>query len=173
MQNVAYTFCIFHFTFLIKVSSIMTKTLLLLLLLPVFACGQAVKKAYAFYVVQPPGNIPVDDDGKPLGGIDTLRFLYLEVAGNTEPIVSRAEYRGRVYDAAVHPEQSGVIMNPKKGKDIAIRFGPNSRLYRVEITEGIGRSAYSSKMILRVLLNKKRFTVTVGQEVELEPEIRN
>lgn len=151
----------------------MTKSLLLLLMLPMFACGQAVKKAYAFYVVQAPGNIQVDDDGKPLSGVDTVRFLYLEVAGNTEPVVNKVEYRGRVYDAAVHREPTGVTANPRKGKQVVITFGPNTRLYRVELAEGIGRSAYSTKMILRVLLNKKRFTVTVGEEVELEPEIRN
>lgn len=147
--------------------------MLLLLLLPLFACGQAVKKAYAFYKVQAPGNIPVDDDGKPLSGVDTVRFIYLEAAGNAQPVITNAGYRGRVYDASVFAvEETPVVMKLVNGKDMTIKVDKGNRLWLAELTEGIGRSGYSSKIMLRVTLNKKRFTVTVGKEVEVEPEIR-
>jgi hypothetical protein len=172
MQNVkGLLFYILHFTFCIL--KIMKKVLLLLCLSPLFACGQVVKKAYAFYKVQAPGNIPVDDEGRPLGGADTVRFVYLECAGNSQPSINGVDYRGRVYDATVFAvEDTLLVMKLLNGKDMLLKPGKGNRLWLAELTEGIGRSAYSSKMILRVLINKKRFTVTVGKENEVIPEIR-
>lgn len=151
----------------------MKKLLLVLCLSPLFACSQVVKKAYAFYKVQAPGNIPVDDAGRPLGGADTVRFVYLECAGNSQPSINGVDYRGRVYDATVFAvEDTPVVVKPLKGKDMLLKPDNGNQLWLAELTEGIGRSAYSSKMILRILINKKRFTVTVGKEIEVIPEIR-
>lgn len=142
-------------------------------MLPLFACGQGVKKAYAFYRVQAPGNIPVDDDGKPLAGVDTVRFLILECAGSAQPVIANVNYRGRVYDASVFAvEETPMVVKLLNGKDLSLKIEKGNRLWLAELAEGIGRSAYSSKIMLRVMLNKKRFSVTVGKEVELQTEER-
>jgi hypothetical protein len=147
---------------------------LLLLMTVMFSlsvCGQTVKKAYAFYRVQSPGNIPVDDDGKPIGGADTVRFIYIECSGNVQPVITRADYRGRMYAISTLPvENLPVMVGKAKGSErqITIKPAKGNSLWLVELSPEDRRSPYRSK----ITLQGKRFTVTVSQEVELEPEIR-
>ena len=150
----------------------MKKLLLLMMVMGCLsACGQTVKKAYAFYRVQTTGTLQVDDDGKPIGGVDTVRFIYLECSGNVQPVITRADYRGRMYGVATSPVATlPVIVGKAKGSERQITLQPakGNSIWLVELSPEDRRSPYRS----RITLQGKRFTVTVSKEVELEAEIR-
>lgn len=113
----------------------------------------------------------MDDDGKPIGGVDTVRFIYIECSGNEQPVITRADYRGRVYGVATYPvETLPVILGKAKGtgRQISIKPAKGNTLWLVELSPEDRRSPYKS----RITLQGKRFTVTVSKEVELEAEIR-
>src|ERR1700750_819039 len=80
------------------------KNLLLIISMSVVgwsACAQssAVKKVYVFLQERMPGNIPVDDNGKPLKGVDTLHFIYMECSGKAKPVINEVWIGNKCFTA--------------------------------------------------------------------------
>ena len=66
------------------------KNLLLILFSTTFfltGCAQtktSIQNSYAYFRIFIPGNLPVDDNGNPLRGADTMRVIYIETKGATK-----------------------------------------------------------------------------------------
>jgi hypothetical protein len=141
------------------------------------ACSQTktgIRKTYAFFQVSFPGNIPVDDNGNPMKGADTLRFVYIETSGRQAPTISSAQYNNTTYSASVFPaEKVPVTAGTKKGSDqkIIIKPAAGNSLWRIELTPAGRTKSLQKSMIIKGAVNGKPFTTTIKKEVELEPEI--
>jgi hypothetical protein len=155
------------------------RNLLLLLFLFLFlnACSQTksgIRKSYAFFQLSFPGNIPVDDNGNPMRGADTLRFVYMECSGNKAPAISSVQYNNRMYDAAVFPAgKTPATPGIKKGSNekVVLKPAAGNSLWRIELTPIERKAAPQKGMIIKGALNGRPFTSTIKKEIELEPEI--
>lgn len=147
------------------------------------ACGQSnslIKKSYAFYKISFRGTLQVDDNGRPVNkGIDTLRFLYLEIPGKTAPVVDQLVYKGKMYSAAVYPVEESYVGNRKKDeKRIVIMPGQKNTLWKVDFSPlgstGTKRKVPVTKkrIFLKGKVGGKSFTHQIDIETELMPDIR-
>lgn len=162
----------------------MKKLLLILFSAAMFltACAQTRKPVLlggAFYRVQHPGNLPVDEQGNVLRKSDTVRVIYLithDLVADT-PKIKRVQYGNRIFASAVFPEsyEQAVVVGKRKGSEsnFVLPAAKNRHYWVLQVTP-LDKIAAGKKNVITVAgtFRGRKFTFNLINEIELEPEIR-
>jgi hypothetical protein len=145
------------------------------LLIVTAGCAQqkpVAEKAYAFYRISHPGNIPVDDQGNPEQRVDTVYQVYLE-SGSQAPDIVYVSIHGLQYHAvAVQLEEVEVGKRTSDNKTILLRARPGYALWQLDLSAPVG-AANSQEPVISIREGKKTIRrVALPQPVELVPEER-
>ncbi len=150
----------------------------LLLLISLISSAQSnfgIKKIYAFYIEHLPGNIAVDENGKPLrASADTIYTIYIEAS--THILWDSAWANNKLYSIiskliSVTPFDAGkkMINNEK----IILKTSRGYKLWQLEFYES-GKSFYPQKLkqgeiLLRGIYNGKiiRKRIPVERQIQL------
>lgn len=96
-----------------------------------------IQRAYAFYKVIMPGNIPVDENGKPLNSVENMeRFIYIELTGSERPAIISVLYNEVAFGAVVTAVNGFAIHAGKKaenGQDIQLTPKKGNRFWKVDL----------------------------------------
>ena len=158
------------------------QTLLLLLLVTGLseaakAQSASVKKSWAFAKEMTYGRELRDFNGNPVAREDTAYFLYMETNGKNRPTINNISYRGRTFQAAVHPVTDAQVVagtEAKTNKEIILKKGAANYLWLVELTPADGGVKTSSKasMVVNGTIGKKPFTLRFQRLVLLLADIK-
>lgn len=146
------------------------------------ACAQTRKPVIfsrAFFRVQHPGNLPVDDQGNVLRGSDTVRVIYLITHDlvSDSPKIQRVQYGNRIFSASVFPDgyEHAVVPGKLKGseKDVVLAAGKNRHYWLLQVSP-LDKFIPGKKNVITVTgtFRGRKFTLSTNKETELEPEIR-
>jgi hypothetical protein len=146
------------------------------------SCSQTatgIYKTYSFYKVNTPGNIPVDENGRPIGKIhDTVHVVYFETAKKTKPHLTGFIIRGNYYKPILtridnNSEEAGTLL--QTNKPIIVKGKVNNQLWKVEAGEKIDRpsdSKFKDDLIYLVVIYEGRNTLRIiKKHKELVPEL--
>lgn len=146
------------------------------------ACAQTKKPVSyegAFFRIQFPGNLPVDENGNPLRGADTVRMMYLYTQDPVRdaPKIQYVQYGNRLYSATVFPaefEQEKVIGTAKKtNAPVVLKPVKGRRYWQLELLP-LNKFAKGKDGVIVITgsFRGKKFTLTSNKEIELQPELR-
>jgi hypothetical protein len=133
----------------------------------------------AFYRVQHPGNLPVDEQGNVLRKSDTVRVIYLithDLVADT-PKIQRVQYGNRMFSSSVFLEsyEQAVVVGKRKESESDFIFpaAKNRRYWVLQVTP-LDKIVTAKKNIITVTgtFRGRKFTFNLVNEVELEPELR-
>ena len=146
------------------------------------SCSQSragIYKTYSFYKINMPGNIPVDDNGKPLTRIhDTTRIIYFESKKGVKPQVTAVIVNGNYYKPVLseitsNTEEAGSLL--ETNKPVIIKARTNTQLWKVEPRnkiEALSNSKLKADLIYLVVENKgKRLKRAIESSKELVPDL--
>lgn len=148
-----------------------------------FACtpSRSVQKAYAFSQHINFGTIATDENGNQItSGSQTNRIIYLESKDNTKPVINEVVYKAKIYKnaevtlAGQSPVQIGI--KSSDGKNIILTPAPGNYLWKMEfiLTENENKQQVNTdenKIIIKGKTGGKAFTLTINNEIELQPVI--
>ncbi|MGB8190363.1 MAG: hypothetical protein WCF67_00530 [Chitinophagaceae bacterium] len=142
------------------------------------ACAQTktgIQNTYAYFSISFPGNIPVDENGNPLKGPDTMRVIYIETSGKAKPVIKSVQYGNVEFSAAVFAEEKYPVAIGKaqtSNQNIMLSPRKGNTLWRVELASLRALPSKSKSIIVKGTLNGRAFTRTILKEQELAPQIR-
>jgi hypothetical protein len=147
------------------------------------SCSQSrtgIYKTYSFYKINTPGNIPVDDKGKPIGKIhDTTRVIYFESGKEISPLLRAVLVNGSYYKPLItkitgNAEEAGTLI--ETNKPVIVKGKANTQLWKVEPgikIDTLSTSKLKDDRVYLVVEFKGRNTMQVIKEHrELVPELR-
>jgi hypothetical protein len=146
----------------------------------VSACAQmgTLVKAQAFYKLSFPGTVMRDIDGKEVDrGVDTVYQVYVEIKGNTRPVIDSVFIKGRPFTAVVYPltKPEYAIGNRKSDeRRVVLQPAKGNSLWRLEISPVPGAARTKKSFVLVLLKGRKagkNLTYTITRLVELSPDI--
>lgn len=138
-------------------------------------CAQqkpVAEKAYAYFRIQNPGNIPVDEQGNPEHKRDTVYQVYLETRSQA-PDIASVTIQGLLYDAvAVELEEVEVGKRPADNEAVLLRARPGYTLWQLDLSAPVGAAKSQANTIAIRTSDKKVRLLGLPQPVELLPEER-
>jgi hypothetical protein len=142
------------------------------------AQSKVIVKSYAFSKEINYGKERKDPQGNIITRHDTAYFLYLEVAGNTKPVVTGVSYNSRIYDPAVYSVSAKeMVAGIKKGTNqkVTLSKGKTNSLWKIELNPVDNQkhktSGTSKSMIVTGSIKNKPFKLTITKPVVLAPDI--
>ena len=149
----------------------MKKTLLsiLCLALAFTCCSQSncsIKRAYSFFKVHLPGNIPVDENGRPRKMPPNIeRFIYVEVAGTKMPLVESVLFNNTAFKTNLTRINGSRVVagkNAANGQDFILTSKKGNTLWKIEL-----QSADENKMVAQGCKNIIIKSKTAGRYCKL------
>lgn len=132
-----------------------------------------IHRAYAFFKVITPGNIPVDDNGRPIQSLPNIeRFIYIECSGAAMPVVTNVLYDGISFAplvTSVDEMRLHVGKKPGNNRDVELSALKNNRFWKIGLqASGISSPPPGVKHILiKTRSGSKPHTFTLYKETEL------
>lgn len=155
MKNILAPFCLFLF---VTAGCAQQKT--------------ATEKAYAYFRISLPGNIPVDDQGNPEQRTDTVHQVYLETRSQA-PDIAYITLNGLQYDAiAVSMEEVQVGKRAVDNEMIFLRARPGFALWQLDLSAPVGVATTREHTVGIRDARKNIRIVRLPQPVQLVPEER-
>ena len=152
------------------------------ILLFITSCSQSrtgIYRAYSFYKTNSPGNIAVDDNGKPIGRAhDTTRIIYFESKKGVKPQVKAVIVNGNYYKPVLseitgNTEEAGSLL--ETNKPVIIKARSNTQLWKVgpgNKIEPLSNSKLKNDLIYLVVeYREKRSKRTIESSKELVPDL--
>ena len=153
------------------------------ILLVFTSCSQSrtgIYKTYSFYKINTPGNIPVDNNRKPIGKIhDTTHVVYFELRKETEAplkaiVINGSYYKPVLTKIAGNSEKAGILV--ETNKPVIVNGKATTQLWKVEPgikIDPLSNSKLKDDGIYLVVEFKGRSTMyVVKKHRELVPELR-
>lgn len=136
--------------------------------------GCILKKAYAYFTQNMPGNIFRDDKGNPVRPEpDIERTIYIETSGNKMPVLEKVLYN-TVPMRTIISRIDGPTLRPGKlfldGKDILITCKPGNMIWKIDPEVITGNKIVPvgcSHIIIRIRSGRKSCQLSLKQETEL------
>ena len=150
------------------------------------ACSQSrnAPKAYAFIQHMNYGTVAVDDKGNQVTpGSRTTRSVYVECTGNTKPLIQKISYNDIVYKnppmISLGDKQVQVGIRKADGENIILLPAHGYKLWKIELQVPVlqphagqinaNEKTPPQKIIISGKQNGRSFTLTINNEVELQP----